>query len=343
MTTTINPGAIVPFAEVAQLERLSRSPLPLPPQILDIAQNIRRDLVSWAQDYPAVVHGRAGDILRWMPLCAAVSYDGAPYRTALEFARHCVVVFAYDDVLDEEIGEPNTLEGLQTLTQEWLRVLSGPAGKEEAVLPASGTGRLQQLLLALVDSMRRVMDSPEAQQHQERWQELWQQASTGMLQELAWRHRTVRQPDFVTYMRTARSSIAVEATHWAAFITSAPADVLPEETDLLISVLKRAGYIIRLANDLNTVERDHQSNAANALLLTVDRWSCSVSEARALLRKHLEQELKRLFAVRASIAPAITDHYGWIVRSTVFACQWYLNRYELELTPEDLRAIDRTD
>ncbi len=119
----------------------------------------------------------------------------------------------------------------------------------------------------------------------------------------------------------------------------APPGISDADTSALVSLLIRAGYCVRIANDLSSEERDHSGHEVNAVPLMAEKYSCPSSLARRALRQLLRREMGRLFDEARTVSPAIANPYGWAIRAAVFASQWYLDRREAELTREDLAFL----
>lgn len=90
----------------------------------------------------------------------------------------------------------------------------------------------------------------------------------------------------------------------------APPGISDADTSALVSLLIRAGYCVRIANDLSSEERDHSGHEVNAVPLMAEKYSCPSSLARRALRQLLRREMGRLFDEARTVSPAIANPYG---------------------------------
>ena len=263
-------------------------------RIFDLSARTSQTLHRWAARYPLIRRVRV-----W-PLSLSVA-AGAPFTSVealISTARLSLWVFTLDDLFDEE------------------RVPQGElmkrAGRYRALvhkeIPCPSGDSLASALCELRDDLATYkLFGPLGTE----WANSLCGTIEGMLAEYHWRlayrkgaDDQATPPSYDEYVATGRYSIGGPPHIWAALITSDDPST-PDHLDHLRAMEKLASTCIRLANDLQSYQKEIKEGKINALvILSRELRAQGVSEeaayaqAEARVRADIEAGLDQLTRLR---------------------------------------------
>jgi terpene synthase-like protein len=225
-------------------------------RIFDLSARTSQTLHRWAARYPLIRRVRV-----W-PLSLSVA-AGAPFTSVdalISTARLSLWVFTLDDLFDEE----RVPQGELMKRAERYRAL---AHRE---IPCPSGDSLASALCELRDDLASY---PLFESLGGEWANALCGTIDGMMREYQWRlayrkgtDARATLPSYDEYVATGRYSIGGPPHMWAALITSDDAST-PAHLDHLRAMEQLASTCIRLANDLQSYQKEVDEGKINALVI----------------------------------------------------------------------------
>ena len=269
-------------------------------RVCAVAGQSQRQMSAWAAEYPGLFEADAFDPALHSTLALAMAFSG-PWLDAagLRMANRTTLwSFGLDWIMDYAATSRTEVDGVLARL--------GPVADGGAAVPGDDLARF------LADIRAELAAMPAFAELGGVWREELDLMLEGMALEWRWKDEGHR-PDFTEYLANADNLgfSFVFVTHWIA--QGGGGDV---------SRVREAGWavqrVIRLLNDLGTVERDRKWGDLNALLLDVDRAEVEarivelVAEAEELLASlpHEHAEYMRRQMAFCSGFYGVTDFWG---------------------------------
>jgi hypothetical protein len=288
-------------------------------RIFDLSARTAQTLHRWAARYPLIRR------IRVWPLSLSVA-AGAPFASVealISTARLSLWVFTLDDLFDEE----RVPQGELMKRAERYRALA------HGEIPCPNGDSLATALCEIRDDLAKyALFGPLGTE----WANSLCGTIDGMMREYHWRlayrkgaDENATLPSYAEYVATGRYSIGGPPHIWAALITSDDAST-PAHLDHLRGMEELASTGIRLANDLQSYQKEIQEGKINALvILSRELRARRVSEANAYVqaearvRADIEAGLERLTRLRDSAVTATARPEAAIDNIARFVCDFY--------------------
>jgi len=288
-------------------------------RIFDLSARTAQTLHRWAARYPLIRR------IRVWPLSLSVA-AGAPFASVealISTARLSLWVFTLDDLFDEERVPQSEL----MKRAERYRALA------HGEIPCPNGDSLATGLCEIRDDLAKyALFGPLGTE----WANSLCGNIDGMMREYNWRlayrkgaDENATLPSYDEYVATGRYSIGGPPHIWAALITSDDAST-PHHLDHLRSMEELASTGIRLANDLQSYQKEIQEGKINALvILSRELRARRVSEANAYaqaearVRADIEAGLEQLTRLRDSAVTATARPEAAIDNIARFVCDFY--------------------
>jgi hypothetical protein len=290
-------------------------------RIFDLSARTSQTLHRWAARYPLIRRVRV-----W-PLSLSVA-AGAPFTSVealISTARLSLWVFTLDDLFDEERVPQSEL----MKRAERYRAL---AHRE---IPCPNGDSLATALCELRDDLATYpLFAPLGSE----WANALCGTIDGMMREYQWRlayrkgtDERATLPTYDEYVATGRYSIGGPPHIWAALITSDDAST-PAHLDHLRAMEQLASTCIRLANDLQSYQKEVNEGKINALvILSRELRAAGVPEeeaykqSEARVRADIEAGLDRLTALRQAAVSQTGRPEAAIDNIARFVCDFYVH------------------
>jgi terpene synthase-like protein len=288
-------------------------------RIFDLSARTAQTLHRWAARYPLIRR------IRVWPLSLSVA-AGAPFASVealISTARLSLWVFTLDDLFDEERVPQSEL----MKRAERYRALA------HGEIPCPNGDSLATALCEIRDDLAKyALFGPLGTE----WANSLCGTIDGMMREYNWRlayrkgaDENATLPSYGEYVATGRYSIGGPPHIWAALITSDDAST-PAHLDHLRGMEELASTGIRLANDLQSYQKEIQEGKINALvILSRELRARRVSEANAYaqaearVRADIEAGLGRLTRLRDSAVTDTARPEAAIDNIARFVCDFY--------------------
>lgn len=306
-----------------------------PHSVLQAAAHCHGNLKTWAASLPSVIAAREGMALPWSAYMAAVACQGRINEDVLDTARFILTSVELDDVL-----EGNGAGGTKDQKREHERLVSACWNAVEHGCRDDDRTRLPDAIVALGDIAGRVRRRCASPTYWETLLILLREMLDAFAKEATWRSGERPWPTLESHLANGQHSVQSPFCWWLFAASSArQATMRHEDADHLRAAVLSAGWCIRVANDINGLERDRRSHAPNAVTLAAAEWGCDETQAAERLDHLARQRLMEL-KQNASQAPAsLTNIYRVISRGTAFLMDWYRVRHDIRFTPEDHAAF----
>jgi hypothetical protein len=248
-------------------------------------------LTAWSAAYRIVRP------VRILPICLSVA-AAAPFadlQAIVDTARVSVWIFALDDVFDEGQCTQAELATRAMLYEGILLDRPTPAEDDELAV------MLRQVKAGLAGHPLYAPLGTE-----------WALALNGtiraMLQENEWREAFQQQmltrlPDYDAYLACGRQSVGGPPHMWAAILTTNDSTAI-QQRDYLAWMVEQSSAIIRLANDLQTYERELREGKLNSLQILCQSPQCdrlpagaTIHDASQYVQEQIQQTLDQLEAL----------------------------------------------
>jgi len=288
-------------------------------RIFDLSARTSQTLHRWAARYPLIRRVRV-----WpLSLSVAAGAPFTPVEALISTARLSLWVFTLDDLFDEE------------------RVPQGELMKRAERYRALAHGEIacpngDSLARALCDVRDDLATYPLFGPLGTDWANSLGGTIDGMIREYHWRlayrkgaDENATLPTYDEYVATGRYSIGGPPHIWAALITSDDAST-PAHLDHLRAMEELASTCIRLANDLQSYQKEIQEGKINALvILSRELRARGVSEAAAYaqaearVRADIESGLTQLTRLRDAAVTQTGRPEAAIDNIARFVCDFY--------------------
>jgi hypothetical protein len=291
-------------------------------KIFDLSARTSQNLHRWAARFPLIRRVRV-----W-PLSLSVA-AGAPFTSVealISTARLSLWVFTLDDLFDEE----------RVPQAELVRRADRYRALAHNTLPCPSGDSLATALCELRDDLATY---PLFASLGTEWANSLCGTIDGMMQEYQWRlvdRSDARAgaavlPTYSEYVATGRYSIGGPPHIWAALITSDdPSTSIPANLDHLRAMEELASTCIRLANDLQSYQKEIEEGKINALvIISRELVAQGVAESRAYaaaearVRADIAAGLDRLTALRESAVTQTGRPEAAIDNIARFVCDFY--------------------
>ena len=252
----------------------------------------QRRVAMLASEASALLSAWAGGFttirsVRIVPICLTVA-AAAPFadvQTVVDTARVSVWIFALDDLFDEA-GLSH--QELQERAERYKRIL-----RDQPV--DVWRDELAQMLTVVKKGLSRYAMYNRLGQ---RWEEALIGTIDAMLQENLWRMSYQQDgfrdlPDYEAYVATGRRSVGGPPHMWAAILTTGDPTVV-SHVNKLAQMVNHSATVVRLANDMQTYDREVQEGKLNALLILRhyhERGGLSQTAAMEAAREHIQQRI----------------------------------------------------
>ncbi len=297
-------------------------------RIFDLSARTSQTLHRWATRYPLIRRVRV-----W-PLSLSVA-AGAPFSTVealISTARLSLWVFTLDDLFDEE-RVPQV-----ELTKRAIRY-KALAHKE---IPCPSGDSLATALCELRDDLATYPLFEDLGSH---WAEALCGTIEGMTREYQWRSAYRNEgieslPSYEEYVKIGRYSIGGPPHIWAALITTED-ESTPKHLDHLGAMEQIASTCIRLANDLQSYQKEVTEGKINALVI-LSRRLCeqgvpekeAYAQAEARVRSDIAAGLDELAKLRQQAVTVTGRPEAAIDNIARFVCDFYTQHdYHTFLAP----------
>ena len=288
-------------------------------RIFDLSARTSQTLHRWAARYPLIRRVRV-----W-PLSLSVA-AGAPYASVealISTARLSLWVFTLDDLFDEERVPQKELmrraERYRTLAH---REIACPPG--DSLATALCELRDDLATYSLFDALANE------------WANSLCGTIDGMKREYEWRlhdrnglDSAAALPTYAEYVATGRYSIGGPPHIWAAVITSDDPST-PEHLDHLRAMEELASTCIRLANDLQSYQKEVKEGKINALVILSRALreqglseQAAYEQAEARVRADIVAGLDRLTELRRAAVTQTGHPEAAIDNIARFVCDFY--------------------
>lgn len=288
-------------------------------RIFDLSARTSQTLQKWATRYPLIRR------IRVWPLSLSVA-AGAPFTSVeglVSTARLSLWVFTLDDLFDEErVPQAELLKRADRYRALAHREIACPSGDS-----------LGTALCELRDDLATyALFGPLGAE----WANALCGTIDGMKREYQWRNSyrkgadgSATLPSYEEYVATGRYSIGGPPHMWAAMITSDDPST-PQHLDHLRAMEQLASTCIRLANDLQSYQKEVKEGKINALvILSRELTAKGVSEdaayklAEARVRADIEAGLQQLTALREAAVTQTGRPEAAIDNIARFVCDFY--------------------
>jgi hypothetical protein len=288
-------------------------------RIFDLSARTSQTLHRWAARYPLIRRVRV-----W-PLSLSVA-AGAPFTTVealISTARLSLWVFTLDDLFDEErVPQVELMK-----RAERYRALA-----HREIPPPSG----DSLATALCELRDDLATYPLFASLGSEWANALCGTIDGMMREYQWRlayrkgtDSRATLPSYEEYVATGRYSIGGPPHMWAALITSDDPST-PEHLEHLRAMEQLASTCIRLANDLQSYQKEVDEGKINALvILSRELRASGVSQdeayrqAEARVHADIMAGLDQLTALRKASVTRTGRPEAAIDNIARFVCDFY--------------------
>ncbi len=288
-------------------------------RIFDLSARTSQTLHRWAARYPLIRKVRV-----W-PLSLSVA-AGAPFTSVealISTARLSIWVFTLDDLFDEErVPQAELMK-----RAERYRALAHNA------VPCPSGDSLATALCELRDDLATYRLFEPLGIH---WADALCGTIDGMLAEYHWRAAyrkgadvAAALPSYDEYVATGRFSIGGPPHIWAALITSDDAST-PQHLAHLRAMEKLASTCIRLANDLQSYQKEIREGKINALVILSRELrekgvteDAAYQQAEARVRADIEAGLDQLTRLRDGAMTHTGRPEAAIDNIARFVCDFY--------------------
>ena len=197
---------------------------------------------------------------RIIPICLTVA-AAAPFadvQMVIDTARVSVWIFAIDDLFDEADVSQAQLSDCARLFKAILRDQPADIWDDE----------LAQMLMLVKKGLAKY---PLYGRLGQQWEEALIGTIEAMLQENQWRldyqqYGEKTLPDCELYLETGRKSVGGPPHMWAAILTAGDETAI-SHVNKLSQMVNHSSSVVRLANDLQTYERELVEGKLNSLLI----------------------------------------------------------------------------
>jgi hypothetical protein len=286
-------------------------------RIFDLSARTSQTLHRWAARYPLIRRVRV-----W-PLSLSVS-AGAPFTSVealISTARLNLWVFTLDDLFDEErVPQIELMRRAERYTAIVHNSLPAPAG--------------DSLATALCEIRDDLASYPVYAALGREWAKALCGTIDGMTREYQWRlsHRkdgAATLPTYEEYLAAGRYSVGGPPHIWAALITAGDPST-PDHLAHLRAMEEIASTCIRLANDLQSYQKEVTEGKINALVIlsrALREQGASEEEAyveaEARVRADIAGGLDRLARLRAAAVTQTGRPEAAIDNIARFVCDFY--------------------
>ncbi|MBV8713905.1 MAG: hypothetical protein JOZ65_02440 [Chloroflexi bacterium] len=288
-------------------------------RIFDLSARTSQTLHRWAARYPLIRRVRV-----W-PLSLSVA-AGAPFASVealISTARLSLWVFTLDDLFDEErVPQVELMK-----RAERYRALA------HGEIPCPNGDSLATALCEIRDDLAKY---PLFQALGSEWANSLCGTIDGMMSEYHWRlgyrkgaANSWTLPSYAEYVATGRYSIGGPPHIWAALITSND-ESTPQHLDHLRPMEELASTGIRLANDLQSYQKEIQEGKINALVILSRelqahgvRDGAAYAQAEKRVRSDIAAGLERLTRLRDAAVTRTVQPEAAIDNIARFVCDFY--------------------
>jgi hypothetical protein len=285
-------------------------------RIFDLSARTSQTLHRWAARFPLIRRVRV-----W-PLSLSVA-AGAPFTSVdalISTARLSLWVFTLDDLFDEErVPQVELAKRAERYRALAHREIQAPTG--------------DSLATALCELRDDLATYPLFASLGKEWADALCGTIDGMTREYQWRlsYRDDggKLPTYEEYVETGRYSIGGPPHIWAALITTDDPST-PKHLDHLRAMEQLASTCIRLANDLQSYQKEVNEGKINALVI-LSKALClqgvpeheAYERAEARVRADIAAGLNRLSALRAAAVTKTGHPEAAIDNIARFVCDFY--------------------
>jgi hypothetical protein len=287
-------------------------------RIFDLSARMSQTLHRWAARYPLIRRVRV-----WpLSLSVAAAAPFASVEALISTARLSLWVFTLDDIFDEErVPQAELMKRAERYSKLAHHEIACPPG--------------DSLAKALSELRDDLATYPLFEALDTAWAQSLCGTIDGMMREYHWRlaykgaETDPALPSYDEYVATGRYSIGGPPHIWSALITTADPST-PAHLDHLRAMEKLASTCIRLANDLQSYQKEIEEGKINALvILSRELRAAGVDEdaayrqAEAHVRADIEAGLEQLQRLREAAVTQTGRPEAAIDNIARFVCDFY--------------------
>jgi terpene synthase-like protein len=288
-------------------------------RIFDLSARTSQTLHRWAARYPLIRRVRV-----WpLSLSVAAGAPFTPVEALISTARLSLWVFTLDDLFDEErVPQAELMKRAERYRALAHREIACPTG--------------DSLATALCELRDDLASYPLFGPLGTEWANSLCGTIDGMMREYHWRlayrkgtDANATLPSYDEYVATGRYSIGGPPHIWAALITSDDPST-PAQLDHLRAMEELASTCIRLANDLQSYQKEIQEGKINALVILSrelrargETEAAAYAKAEARVRADIEAGLRQLTRLRDSSVTQTGRPEAAIDNIARFVCDFY--------------------
>lgn len=288
-------------------------------KIFDLSARVAQQLHRWAARYPLIRRVRV-----WpLALSVAAAAPFASVEALISTARLSLWVFTLDDLFDEErVPQSELTKRAERYRGIAHNQLKAPAG--------------DSLASALVEIRNDLAGYPLFGALGNGWVAALCGTIDGMTREYNWRLAYRRNgaaalPSYEDYLDTGLYSIGGPPHVWAALITTGDPST-PSHLESLRSMERLASTCIRLANDLQSYQKEVQEGKINALVILSqalrDRGldaDVAYRQAEAMVAAEIQTNLQELTRLRAAVGTRTGHPEAAVADIGHFVCDFYVS------------------
>jgi hypothetical protein len=288
-------------------------------RIFDLSARMSQTLHRWAARYPLIRRVRV-----WpLSLSVAAAAPFASLEALTSTARLSLWVFTLDDLFDEErVPQGELMKRAERYRALAHRAIACPMG--------------DSLATALCELRDDLATYPLFGPMGSEWANSLCGTIDGMMREYHWRlayrkgaDEPATLPSYAEYVATGRYSIGGPPHIWAALITSDDAST-PSQLEHLSAMEELASTCIRLANDLQSYQKEIDEGKINALVILSRELraqgvpqAAAYAQAEARVRADIEAGLDQLTRLRESSVTTTGRPEAAIDNIARFVCDFY--------------------
>lgn len=316
----------------AEVVRLTRQALPL--------------VEEWIKAYPIISPRRVASTC----LAMAAMCPSSELEIIVDLSNLCLMLFAFDDVMDDVVSGTNRQQKESLLTTLYLSIVES-GGQDLALSPQDSAQPWGQVASALAWCCRKIQTYPAATVYYSFFVERYKLVVKVTLKEFEWRaafeqNRTL--PTYDEFMAVADETIVMPLIASAAMPLLAqplPADFRFQTTAhanleaLWNEVVLAVGRVVRLVNDIRGLERDLKKQSINSLQIRMEAEGLSEQAAEDAALHDVEEAVARLSTLMG-LLPAPLKYWGEsVARVCRFSRDFYLTREFHHFSPEMLSNL----
>ncbi|MBL7497662.1 hypothetical protein I6A84_17595 [Frankia sp. CNm7] len=297
-------------------------------------------IAPWTSRYP-IMDGTQGPASRavFASLMFAAGLPDGPLDRIVDLTRAALTVACLDDLADGVIPG-YSCAAVEALARDCAALWAGEAETGRRARARRAVGDEEgQVLAAYRDCVERVAGYPAYRWAGRPLARAWRRAFASTVLETRWRFGLAPTPTTLDDYLPVR---AQSVFYPALCATALAASHLPPVADGAVRAYEDAchlaGLAVRVANDLQSVERELAEGSPNAMAILLASGHTMRQAADELLAI-LGAALADLTEALTLLPPVLAGLGDQLARMTRFTCAWYLARDTYGLTSQGLRDL----